>query len=102
MWPLQDRKHLPEHLDIYERLWTFSYLDGIEPTNNAAEQKARAGVLWRKTSHGSQSERGTRLAENGCYGPEPGQPEHQAVECCPDVRIPAILGPPRARGADGA
>lgn len=51
-------------LDIYERLWTFSYLDGVEPTNNAAEQKARAGVAWRKTSYGSQSERGTRFAES--------------------------------------
>lgn len=51
-------------LEIYERLWTFSYLDGVEPTNNATEQKIRTGVLWRKTSYGSQSDRGTRFAES--------------------------------------
>lgn len=51
-------------LEIYDRFWTFSYLDGVEPTNNATEQKIRTGVLWRKTSHGSQSDRGTRFAES--------------------------------------
>lgn len=51
-------------LEIYDRLWTFSYLEGVEPTNNTTEQKIRTGVLWRRTSHGSQSERGTRFAES--------------------------------------
>lgn len=51
-------------LNIYERLWTFSYLEGVEPTNNSSEQKIRNGVMWRKTCYGSQSERGTRFAES--------------------------------------
>lgn len=51
-------------LGIYDRLWTFSYHDGVEPTNNASEQRLRGGVQWRDTSYGSQSERGTRFAES--------------------------------------
>ncbi len=50
-------------LDIYERLWTFSYLDGVEPTNNSSERHLRPGVTWRNTSQGSRSDRGTRFAE---------------------------------------
>jgi transposase len=43
-------------------LWTFVDREGVEPTNNAAERALRAFVIWRKTSFGSQSERGTRFA----------------------------------------
>ena len=45
-------------LDIYPTLWVFAYLDGVEPTNNAAELALRLGVLWRRTSYGSYSLRG--------------------------------------------
>src|SRR5947199_9749589 len=31
-----------------EALWTFVQVDGVEPTNNAAERSIRPGVLWRK------------------------------------------------------
>ena len=44
-------------------LWTFVYKDGVEPTNNAAEQALRHGVLWRKSSFGTQSAAGSRFAE---------------------------------------
>ena len=44
-------------------LWTFVDQEGIEPTNNAAEQALRRGVLWRKRSFGSQSETGSRFVE---------------------------------------
>ena len=37
--------------------------EGIEPTNNAAERALRRGVLWRKRSFGSQSDRGLRFTE---------------------------------------
>ena len=37
--------------------------EGVDPTNNHAEQELRAFVLWRKRSFGSQSERGERFAE---------------------------------------
>ena len=52
--------------DILKRedaLWTFVRLPGIEPTNNLAERQVRPGVLWRKTSFGTQSEAGSRFVE---------------------------------------
>ena len=50
-------------LKISTALWAFVRHDGIEPTNNAAERALRRGVLWRKRSFGSQSERGLRFTE---------------------------------------
>jgi transposase len=50
-------------LEIYESLWLYTYLEGVEPTNNSAERALRPGVRWRRTSFGSQSERGSRFAE---------------------------------------
>ena len=35
----------------------------VEPTNNRAERIVRRGVLWRKGSFGTQSERGARYVE---------------------------------------
>ena len=40
-------------------LWLFASVEGIEPTNNAAERAIRPAVLWRKNSFGSQSEEGS-------------------------------------------
>jgi transposase len=42
-------------------VWTFVRVEGIEPTNNAAERSLRHAVLWRKVSYGTQSERGSRF-----------------------------------------
>jgi transposase len=36
----------------------------IAETNNAAERALRHPVQWRKTSYGTQSERGSRLVES--------------------------------------
>jgi transposase len=47
-----------------EALWTFVQVDGVEPTNNAAERALRPGVLWRKGSFGTQSEEGSRFVES--------------------------------------
>lgn len=44
-------------------LFTFAFEDGVEPTNNHAERALRPFVLWRKTSYGSQSERGCLFAQ---------------------------------------
>jgi transposase len=52
--------------DILKRrqaLWTFVQLEGVEPTNNAAERAIRPGVLWRKGSFGTQSAQGSRFVE---------------------------------------
>ncbi len=40
-----------------------SRAEGAEPTNNVAERAPRPAVLWRKGSFGSDSEAGTRFAE---------------------------------------
>jgi transposase len=38
-------------------------VDGVEPTNNAAERALRHGVFWRKMSFGTDSARGSRFVE---------------------------------------
>jgi transposase len=44
-------------------LWTFVRVEGIEPTNNDAERALRHGVIYRKTSGGTDSESGSRFLE---------------------------------------
>jgi transposase len=46
-----------------EWLWTFVDVVGVEPTNNVGERAERHGVLWRKTSGGTDSEPGSRFVE---------------------------------------
>jgi transposase len=53
-------KELVEHRT---HLWTFVDIDGVEPTNNAAEQALRHAVIWRKLSFGTQSASGSRFVE---------------------------------------
>jgi transposase len=53
-------KELVEHR---EHLWTFSEVEGVEPTNNAAERALRHAVIWRKLSFGTQSASGSRFVE---------------------------------------
>jgi transposase len=48
---------------IEPALWTFTRCEGVEPTNNAAEQALRHGVLWRKGSFGTHSPEGSRFVE---------------------------------------
>jgi transposase len=47
-----------------ETLWTFVQVEGVEPTNNPAERSLRPGVLWRKGSCGTPSEKGSRFVES--------------------------------------
>jgi transposase len=42
----------------FERLFTFLEEEGVEPTNNAAEQVLRTAVQWRKISFGNRSPNG--------------------------------------------
>ena len=44
-------------------LWTFIYVEGVEPTNNGAERALRPAVLWRKGCFGAQSEGGNQFVE---------------------------------------
>jgi transposase len=45
-------------------LWTFVRMPEIDETNNRAARALRHPVQWRKTSYGSQSERGSRFVES--------------------------------------
>ena len=38
--------------------WTFLTVEGVEPTNDAAERARRPAVLWRTGCFGAQSEAG--------------------------------------------
>jgi hypothetical protein len=44
-------------------MWTFVRNECVEPTNNDAERAIRRAVIWRKTSLGTQSQRGSLYAE---------------------------------------
>jgi transposase len=46
-----------------ESLWVFLDVPGVEATNNIAERAHRFGVLWRKRSQGTCSEKGNRWIE---------------------------------------
>ena len=44
-------------------LWPFVDIEGVEPTNNAAERAVRPAVQWRKDSFGTHSVEGSRFVE---------------------------------------
>jgi transposase len=52
-----------ELYDRCEHLWTFTRIEGIEPTNNTAERALRPAVIYRKLSFGTQSSKGSRFVE---------------------------------------
>jgi transposase len=50
-------------LKVWPALWTFTTIEGVEPTNNPAERALRGPVIHRKLSHGTCSTEGERFAE---------------------------------------
>src|SRR5205823_949356 len=52
-----------ELLAVEPGLYTFVAVEGVEPTNNAAERALRHAVCWRKTSYGTDSTSGSRFVE---------------------------------------
>jgi transposase len=50
-------------LKLKAALFTFVHHPGVLPTNNHAEQTIRHGVIWRKTSFGTDSDKGSRFVE---------------------------------------
>ena len=50
-------------LDGETSLWHFVTSPGVEPTNNSAERALRHPVIWRRTSHGTQSDPGSQFVE---------------------------------------
>jgi hypothetical protein len=51
-------------------LWRFVSVPGLEPTNNSAERALRHPVIWRRNSHGTQSDGGSRFVERILTGVE--------------------------------
>ena len=62
-----ENEDMPEiFANLLEReaaLWTFVWVDAVEPTNNRAERAVRPGVIKRKLSFGTQSSDGSRFIE---------------------------------------
>jgi transposase len=102
-----------ELLRLWDCLWTFTRVAGVEPTNNAAERALRHAVIWRRISGGTDSEAGSRFAERmlsvvaTCR--QRGVPVLRYLSGCHEARlngrlIPSLalahLGPARAT-ADG-
>jgi transposase len=52
-----------EMLKLQAALFTFIDIEGVEPTNNAAERAVRFAVLLRKGCFGSDSDKGSRFIE---------------------------------------
>jgi transposase len=50
-------------LNIWPALWTFTTVESVQPTNNAAERSLRGPVIHRKLSHGTRSHDGERFIE---------------------------------------
>lgn len=50
-------------LDDFDKLWAFTKIQGMEPTNNLAERDLRKLVIWRRKSYGTRSNRGKRFVE---------------------------------------
>lgn len=50
-------------LEDFEKLWTFSRIPGMEPTNNIAERDLRKLVIYRRKSYGTRSNRGKKFVE---------------------------------------
>lgn len=50
-------------LKLWPALWTFAEREGVEPTNNLAEQALRPVVLWRKGCFGAFSDWGNQFVE---------------------------------------
>ena len=48
-----------EILALEPAMWLFARREGIEPTNNLAEQLLRFAVLWRRVSQGTKSRHGS-------------------------------------------
>lgn len=50
---------------LRQRDAVFRFLDteGVEPTNNTAERGLRSGVIWRRTTQGSRTDKGTLFVQ---------------------------------------
>nr|WP_261361186.1 transposase [Gemmata massiliana] len=61
--PEQSGQARPASEELGPALYTFAAVEGVEPTNDAAERALRHAVCWRKTSYGTDSPSGSRFVE---------------------------------------
>lgn len=47
----------------WHAVFLFLDVEGVEPTNNAAEQGLRSGVIWRRTTQGTRTEAGSAFVQ---------------------------------------
>jgi transposase len=66
-------------LKVWPALWTFTTIDGIEPTNNPAERALRSPVIHRKLSLGTQSQDGERFAERALSAAATCRMQHRSL-----------------------
>jgi transposase len=66
-------------LKIWPALWTFTTVEGIEPTNNPAERALRTPVIHRKLSLGTQSQTGERFAERALTAATTCRMQHRSL-----------------------
>jgi transposase len=66
-------------LKIWPALWTFTLIDGVEPTNNPAERALREPVIHRKVSLGTQSHDGERFAERALSAAGTCRQQHRSL-----------------------
>ena len=86
-------------LDDFEKLWMFTRISGMDPTNNMAERDLRKLVIWRKKSYGTRSERGKKFVERittvaQTIRKQTGNVLHfvqQAVECFYSKTLPPMI-----------
>jgi len=104
-------------LKLTPALWTFVTMEGVEPTNNAAERALHRAVIWRRRSFGTQSAAGSRFAERlltvvttlrqqerdvldyltvACTAALCGQPAPSLLPAAPDCLSAEFILPPAA------
>jgi hypothetical protein len=66
-------------LKIWPALWTFTIIDGVQPTNNPAERALRGPMIHRKLSLGTQSESGERFAERALSAAATCRMQHRSL-----------------------
>ena len=66
-------------LKIWPALWTFVTVEGVEPTNNAAERSLRGPVIHRKLSHGTRTRDGERFIERALSASVTSRLQHRSL-----------------------
>jgi transposase len=62
----QDRRWRALGTDLlrqWDAVFLFLDVEGVEPTNNAAEQGLRSGVIWRRTTQGTRTDAGSTFVQ---------------------------------------